>query len=411
VTAGTCRGCHARALLPVFDLGPMPLVNALCATAEQAENAERFPLDVHFCEACSLVQLGHDVPPEALFRDYTYFSSYSDTMLQHVEQLVDELAARRKLGPGQQVIEIASNDGYLLQFYRRKGIAVLGIEPARNVAQVAIEQRQIPTLTEFFGAQLAKTLAAQGTFADVLHAHNTVAHVPDLAGFLAGIAIVLRKGGIACIEVPHVVALVDSTAFDTIYHEHYSYFSLTTLERLFAHHGLLTTRVEKHAIHGGTLRVYVEHQGTGAVPDASVAQLLEEEQLWGVDRVETYRALGERARALRAGLRDLIATARAAGRRVAAYGASAKGCVALNYAGLSGNDVDFVVDRSPHKQGRFMPGVAVPIEAPTKLLEAMPELTLLTVWNLRAEVLEQQKEYQSRGGQFVVGVPRVEIVS
>jgi hypothetical protein len=216
---------------------------------------------------------------------------------------------------------------------------------------------------------------------------------------------------VACIEVPHVVSLVDDTAFDTIYHEHYSYFSLTTLQRLFAKHALVVTRVEKHAIHGGTLRVYVEPLANATPVDASVSQLLEQEKDWGVDRVETYRALGERANALRESLRQLVKRARAEGHHMAAYGASAKGCVALNYAGLSGQDLDFVVDRSPHKQGHYMPGVALPIEPPEKLLQSMPELTLLTVWNLKDEVLKQQREYQQRGGRFVVGVPRVEVVT
>jgi len=405
-----CRGCGGRDLSLVLDLGTMPLVNALSADQQVALAAPRFPLALVFCGGCSLVQLSHDVAPEALFTDYTYFSSYSDTMLRHVELLASELTSRRALSASSLVVEIASNDGYLLQYYKRAGIPVLGIEPARNVARVAIEQRHIPTIVDFFGEGLATSLSHHGILADVVHAHNTLAHTPHLAGFIRGLAKILAADGVACIEVPHVVSLVESSAFDTIYHEHYSYFSLTTIERLFAAAGLVVTSVERHSIHGGSLRVYARRAGRGVRPDASVARLCAEERAWGVDDPETYRALGERAIAMREGLRELVRSARARGKPIAAYGASAKGCVTLNFAQLGADDVTFVVDKSPHKQGRFVPGTGMPILAPEQLLTSMPELTLLTTWNLREEILAQQSEYRRLGGRFVVPVPNVEVL-
>ncbi len=404
------RGCGSHDLSLVLDLGQMPLVNALSADQGVAIAAPRFPLALVFCGGCSLVQLSHDVAPEALFSDYTYFSSYSETMLRHVERLTEELTAKRALDKNSLVVEIASNDGYLLQYYRAKGVPVLGIEPAHNVARVAIEQRQIPTIVEFFGVELAMRLGCHGVLADVVHAHNTLAHTPHLAGFIHGLGKILRPEGVVCIEVPHVVSLVESSAFDTIYHEHYSYFSLTTIERLFAAEGLTVTRVEKHAIHGGSLRVYARLSARGVRADASVAKLRAEEAAWGVDNPDTYRALAERAVAMRDGLRKLVKNARRRGKPIAAYGASAKGCVTLNFAQLGADDVAFVVDKSPHKQGRFVPGSGVPILAPEELVASMPELTLLTTWNLREEILAQQSEYRRRGGRFVVPVPHVEVL-
>jgi 2-polyprenyl-3-methyl-5-hydroxy-6-metoxy-1,4-benzoquinol methylase len=404
-----CRGCSSLDLTQVFALGDMPLVNALVDDAEAAREAPRYPLALQFCGDCRLVQLTHDVSPDILFSHYSYFSSVSSTMLRHCERLVADIVSERQLCPRDSIVEIASNDGYLLGFYARRGIGVLGIEPASNVAEVAVA-KGIPTLNRFFDATLARELVGAGKRADVLHAHNTLAHVPDLAGFIEGLRTLLAPRGTICIEVPHVLAMVETGAFDTIYHEHFSYFSLTTLVRLFARQGLTITRASSVDIHGGSLRVFASHSCEAPRIESSVAALLDEERRSGVHEAETYRALGARSDQLRASLASLVAEARAKGLTIAAYGASAKGCVTQNYAALSSRDISFVVDKSPHKQGRFVPGTGQPIVSPTLLAERMPDLTLLTVWNLREEVLTQEREYLARGGRFIVPVPTVEVL-
>jgi SAM-dependent methyltransferase len=404
-----CRGCSSEALTEVFSLGDMPLVNALVDDADTARAAPRYPLALQLCGDCRLVQLTHDVAPEVLFSEYTYFSSVSSTMLRHCERLVADIVSERQICPLDSIVEIASNDGYLLGFYARRGIPVLGIEPASNVAEVAVS-RGIPTLNRFFGESLARELSRAGTRADVLHAHNTLAHVPDLAGFIEGLRILLAPGGVVCIEVPHVLAMVETGAFDTIYHEHFSYFSLTTLVRLFARHGLTITRATPVDIHGGSLRIFAAHSCEAPRIEAGVGELLEVERLAGVHEAATYRALGARSELIRSSLASFVADARANGLSVAAYGASAKGCVTQNYAALSSREVSFVVDKSPHKQGRYVPGTGQLIVSPELLTERMPDLTLLTVWNLREEVLSQEREYLARGGRFVVPVPAVEVL-
>lgn len=394
----TCRGCESARLTTVLDLGDIPLVNALASSATDARAAQRFPLALRFCADCYLVQLEHDVDPGALFSHYTYFSSVSTTMVSHVKELVSEIAKAR---PVRSVVEIASNDGYLLQFYRDRGIDVLGIEPATNVAEVARE-RGIPTLNRFFSRELGVELASKGTAASVVHAHNTLAHVPDPSGFLAGIASILAHDGVACIEVPHVVPLVQRAEFDTIYHEHFSYFSLTTLVRLMGEQGLTVTDAREVSIHGGSLQIFAERSRPGLVTSRGVADILAKEEAFGVGETSTYEALGEGARRVRENLRELVAAAARDGKRVAAYGASAKGCVAQNYAALTSDDIAFVVDKSPHKQGQWVPGTGQPILSPEALLAEMPDVTLLTVWNLRDEIMKQESEYRRRGGRFVV---------
>ncbi len=393
----TCRSCAAKELELVLDLGPMPLVNALPGSAGDA--VARFPLELYFCRACTLLQIGETVPPGTLFSDYTYFSSYSETMVAHAKALATKLAAERELGESSRVVELASNDGYLLQHYRDLGVQVLGVEPAQNVADVA-RGRGIETVSEFFGEALAQRLVSERKRADVVHAHNVLAHVPDLEGFVRGIATLLKSDGIACIEVPHAIAMVDRTAFDTIYHEHLCYFSVTALSSLFERCGLELYAVEKVSIHGGSLRLFCALPYTRRVDD-SLQALLEEEAKWGVREPETYRAFARRVEALGAHVRSTVARFKAQGHRVAAYGASAKGCVLMNYAGLKAGDVDFVADVSPHKQGRFVPGTGVPICDPKRLLQDMPQHTLLFVWNIADEVLRQQAEYRRRGGEFV----------
>jgi len=402
-----CRACGGSRVPLVISLGRTPLANALLNADQLGGREDTYPLDLVFCEDCTLVQITETVPPARLFADYTYFSSFSDTMLRHAETLVERVIRERQLGGGTLVAEIASNDGYLLQFYRRAGIRVLGIEPAANVAKVA-EERGIPTVVDFFGEACARTLAARGDRADVIHANNVLAHVPDLPGFARGLATVLTRDGIAIVEVPYVKDLIDHREFDTIYHEHLSYFSLTAIHRLCASHGLAVIDVERLPIHGGSLRVTIGHAGVGA-PAAAVAQLLDEEEAGGVTRLEFYQRFADDVADLRRSLLAVLSDLRAEGKRLAAYGAAAKGSTLLNYFGIGRDYLDFVVDRSPHKQGRYMPGVHLPIDAPSRLLRDRPDFVLLLTWNFADEILEQQAEFRQGGGRFIIPVPAVRV--
>ena len=400
-----CRSCGAAGLELVLSLGRTPLANALLTREQLSQPEPLYPLDLAFCPACTLVQITQTVPPAELFADYRYFSSFSDTMLRHARSLVAGLISERQLGPQSLVVEIASNDGYLLQNYTQAAVPVLGIEPAANIAHEA-ERRGIPTVVEFFGEDLAARLAAEGKRADVIHAHNVLAHVADLNGFVEGIAILMKPGGVAVIEAPYLKDLLDHCEFDTIYHEHLCYFSLTALDHLFRRHDLLIHDVERIPIHGGSLRVTV---GKGAAQAPAVARMLAEEAAWGVDRFATYRDFGTRVGALKATLTSMLAGFKRRGDRIAAYGAAAKGSTLLNYFGIGRETLDFVVDRSPHKQGRFMPGVHLPILPPERLVEEMPDEVLLLTWNFADEILEQQRIYRQLGGRFIIPVPEVRV--
>jgi SAM-dependent methyltransferase len=390
-----------------LSLGRTPLANALLTEAELALPEPTFPLDLVRCLGCTLVQITETVPPEVLFREYTYFSSFSESFLRHADALAGRLVAERRLGAGSLVLEAASNDGYLLQHYLRRGIPVLGVEPARNVAEAARRDRGVPTVCEFFGRDLARALRDEGRRVDVLHAHNVLAHVPDLDGFVAGIALLLADEGVAVIEVPYVKDMMDRCEFDTIYHEHLCYFSLTALTPLFVRHGLVVREVERLSVHGGSLRLFAAR---GGAPGPSVVRLLEEERAWGVGAAAIYQGFGRKVQALRAALRALLRELKRAGHRVAGYGAAAKGATLLNVVGIGRDILDFVADRSPHKQGRYLPGVHVPIRPPEALLQENPSHVLLLAWNLAEEVLAQQAEYRGRGGRFVIPVPDVRVV-
>jgi SAM-dependent methyltransferase len=350
------------------------------------------------------LQITYTVDPEALFGEYLYFSSYSDTMLAHARTLVDRIVAQRNLGKESLAVEIASNDGYLLCNYQRLGIPVLGIEPARNIAKVAMA-KGIPTVAEFFGQALAQRLVAESRRADVIHAHNVMAHVADLNGFVTGIQTLLAPGGMAVVEAPYARDMIERLEFDTIYHEHLCYFSASAVDALLARHQLVLADVERVPIHGGSLRLWIAHAGSEVRP--SVAALLAEERALGMTRIDYYRDFAARVSTLRDNLVAHLRRLKADGKHVAAYGAAAKGAVLLNYAQIGGDLLDFVSDRSPHKQGRFLPGVRIPIRGPEALLKDRPDFVLLLAWNFEEEIRAQQAEYLRQGGRFIVPVPTV----
>lgn len=408
LTSFTCRSCGHADLHPVLSLGRMPLANSLLAPEDLARPEPIYLLDLVFCPLCTLVQITETLAPEALFQEYLYFSSFSDTMLRHAQTLVSRAIASRGLNQQSLVVEVGSNDGYLLQYFAASGIPVLGIEPAANVAAVAVS-RGIPTMAEFFGRDLAGGLQAQGLAADVLIANNVLAHVADLNGFVSGVARLLRDGGIAYIEVPYVKDMIDRCEFDTIYHEHLCYFSLTALQRLFHRYHLMIADVERLPVHGGSLRLHVVHADRVPAGDA-IERMLDQEAAWGVDRLEAYGSFGRRAQQIKTALVDLLVSLRQADKRLAGYGAAAKATVLLNYCGIGPALLEFVADLSPHKQGRFIPGVRLPVVPPERLMQDRPDYTLLLAWNLADEVLRQQADYRRAGGLFIVPIPDVTIV-
>ena len=404
----SCRSCGHADLMQVLNLGRVPLANALLSAEQLYDSEERFPLELYFCPQCALAQIGETVPPERLFRDYTYASSFSDTMIEHARALVETLIGRHDLGAGSLVLEVASNDGYLLQFYKARGIPVLGIEPAANIAELAIRTKGIPTLVEFFDQDLACRLAARGQSADIVHAHNVFAHVPDPNKFVAGIKQLLTSDGVAVIEAPYVRDLITKLEFDTIYHEHFSYYSLSSVEALCRRHGLMLRDVELVPIHGGSLRLFIAHAG-GPV-SLRVGELLAKERSEGLLTFDYYRNFAERVAGLKRQLLELLQRLKQQGKRIAAYGASAKGSTLMNAFGIDRRLLDFVVDRSSLKQGRFTPGNHLPILSPQTLLERRPDYVLLLTWNFAAEILAQQEEFRRCGGKFILPVPEVAVL-
>jgi hypothetical protein len=407
VTAG-CRSCGVAGLVPVLQLGDQPLANALRSADELDRPERRYPLDLALCTNCSLLQILDSVPPEELFEDYPYFSSIVEALVENARQITQRLIQEDSLGADSLAMDIASNDGYLLHHYRERGIPVLGIEPARNIAPVA-EERGIPTRCEFFGEELAEHLVDEGIRPQVVHANNVLAHVPDLNGFVAGLSRLLGDWGRGVIEVPYVKDFIDRRAFDTIYHEHHCYFSVTALGRLFERHGLDIERVERIPIHGESLRVFVRREG-GAPVEASVPALLEEEARWGVGNPEPYLAFAHEVGQIESRLKVLLGDLKHEGARIVAYGAAAKGSTLLNTFGLGSETLDFVADASPHKQGLYMPGNGLQIRPAETLLEEMPDYVLLLAWNLVDEIMRQQQQYAQRGGRFIVPIPEPEVI-
>ena len=403
-----CRSCGGTALEVFLSLGKMPLPDAFLAEEALSDPEPRYPLDVAVCPDCALVQILEEVPPEKLFvENYLYFSSFSDALLRHARDHALGLIESRRLGASRLVVELASNDGYLLKNFASAGIPVLGIDPAPEPARAA-EAAGVPTLQEFFGTDLASRLVVEGKRADVIVANNVMAHVPDLNGFVAGMAILLADDGLITVENPYVRDLVDHGEFDTIYHEHFCYFSCTSVNTLVRRHGMFLNHVEYFPdLHGGTLRWHI---GKREEPSETVHEYLAEERRRGVDTPAFYRDFAARAEAIRHDLVALLRELKEGGARLAGYGAAAKATILLNYTGIGTDLLDFIVDRNVHKHGLHMPGVHVPITGPEALLERTPDYTVILAWNFRKEIVEQQAAYAEQGGRWVVPIPEVEVV-
>jgi SAM-dependent methyltransferase len=392
----------------VADLGSSPLANSYLEPADLQRAEPFYPLCVYLCRRCFLVQLPEFETPEAIFGDYAYFSSYSTSWVEHARRYVAMASERFALGPRHRVLEIASNDGYLLRWFVERGVEVLGIEPAANVAAAAVAAG-IPTRVSFFGTETARALRAEGLAADLIVANNVLAHTPRLNDFVAGLKLALAPGGAATLEFPHLVRLIDENQFDTIYHEHFSYFSFTAVRRIFAEQELELFDVEELDTHGGSLRIYARHAGAGE-PGPRVGELLERERGKGVESLEYYASFGDRVKETKRQLLAFLIAARRDGKSVVGYGAPAKGNTLLNYCGVRTDFVDYTVDRSPHKQGRYLPGTRIPIHAPERILETRPDYVLILPWNLRQEIVSSLAEVGSWGGRFVVAIPETRVL-
>jgi SAM-dependent methyltransferase len=403
-----CRSCGAKLVTTFVDLGTSPLANAFLRSAHEQARESFYPLHAFVCDRCFLVQLAAVVTPEEIFTDYIYFSSFSDTWLNHCSRYVDMIVPRLDLSREARIVEIASNDGALLGFFRRRGFQILGVEPAANVARAAIKNG-IPTEIAFFGKNTAARI--RGTFAaDLIIANNVLAHVPDLNDFLAGLKLLLSPNGTITIEFPHVARLISERQFDTIYHEHLSYFSLLAAEPALARHGLAVFDVETLAVHGGSLRLYVCHRENGRQAETGLVSVRAAERTAGLDRLETYRNFASAPAAVRSEVLEFLTEARRAGKRVVGYAAAAKGNTLLNYCGIGGSLIEYVVDRSPHKQGLLLPGSHLLVHAPARVFETKPDYLFILAWNLREEVLNTMAKIRTWGGHFVVPIPRLEIV-
>lgn len=405
----SCRFCAAPLRATFVDLGMSPLCESYLS-AEQLNQMEPFyPLHVYVCEQCWLVQLEEFVSPEHIFTEYAYFSSYSDSWLKHASDYTDMIAERLGLGPHSHVIELASNDGYLLQYMVAKGIPALGIEPAANVARVAVE-KGVPTLVRFFGVQLARELAVKGKHADLMLGNNVLAQVPDINDFVGGMKILLKPQGVITMEFPHLMRLMEENQFDTIYHEHFSYFSWIAAERIFAAHGLTLFDVEEISTHGGSLRIYARHSEDAGKPISARAQALKRRELAaGLDTLAAYARFAEQVKETKRKLLEFLITARRAGKTVVGYGAPGKGNTLLNYCGVRSDFLDFTVDRNPYKQGKFLPGTHIPILHPDAIRTTRPDYVLILPWNFKDEIMQQVAYIGEWGGRFVVPIPEATV--
>ncbi len=407
--APLCRFCNTPVRQTFVDLGMSPLCESYLS-AEQLNQMEPFyPLYVRVCGKCFLVQLEEYVSPENIFSDYAYFSSYSDSWVAHAKTYAEQMTTRFGLNKNSLVVEVASNDGYLLQHFVAKQIPVLGIEPAANIAPVAI-QKGVPTLVKFFGTATARELLAEGKQADLLLGNNVLAQVPNLNDFVAGMKILLKPNGIITVEFPHLMRLMEENQFDTIYHEHFCYFSFLTVEKIFAAHGLTLFDVEELGTHGGSLRIYARHsEDHSKEVSVRVDELRKREESAGFARLERYHSFAEQVNETKRALLDFLIEAKRARKTVVGYGAPGKGNTLLNFCGIRGDFLAYTVDRSPHKQGKFLPGTHVPIYSPERIRETKPDYLLILPWNLKEEIIRQNGYIREWGGQFVVPIPKVRV--
>ena len=409
--AGRCRFCETPLVHSFVDLGMSPLSNAFIKPENYHAMEPFYPLHAYVCDSCFLVQLEEFESPQRIFSDYVYFSSYSESWLRHAKAYAEMMIRRFGFQAFHQVIEIASNDGYLLRNFKERGIPVLGIEPAENVAQVA-RAAGIPTQAKFFGVKTARELVASGLQADLLLGNNVLAHVPDVNDFVAGMKIALKRDGVITMEFPHLLQLMANNQFDTIYHEHFSYFSFVTVEKIFAKHGLSLFDVEELPTHGGSLRIYARHaEHDKPAESANVESLRKREIGAGMTALATYEKFSENVRDTKRKLLDFLIRAKREDKSMVGYGAPAKGNTLLNYCGIRADFLDYTVDRSPHKQGLFLPGTRIPVHAPERIRQTRPDYILILPWNIKDEIIEQMSHVREWGGKFVVPIPRVEVIA
>ena len=409
--SGICRFCRNPLRHTFVDLGMSPLCESFLRAEQLNEMEPFYPLHVYVCEQCFLVQLEEYVSPEHIFTEYAYFSSYSESWLEHARKYTEQMVARFGLHGGSLVAELASNDGYLLQNFVERQIPVLGVEPAANVAKVAIE-KQVPTIVRFFGTQLASELAREGRSADLLIGNNVLAQVPDLRDFVGGMKILLKPQGVFTLEFPHLLQLMEGNQFDTIYHEHFSYFSLLACEKIFGAHGLVLFDVEELPTHGGSLRIFGRHAKDSSRPvSPRITELRAKEDAYGLSRLECYRSFGKKVKRTKRELLQCLIRAKEAGKTIVGYGAPGKGNTLLNYCGIGPDFLDYTVDRNPYKHGRFTPGTHIPIFPPDKIRETRPDYVLILPWNLRSEIIEQTSFIREWGGQFIIPIPEATVSS
>ncbi len=406
-----CRFCNNPLEHVFVDLGVSPVSNDFLTKDALSKMEPMYPLSVYVCEKCFLVQLPAYQSADSLFRDdYVYFSSFSKSWVQHASDYVDMMCERFGYSNDSQVVELASNDGYLLQHFKAKGVPVLGVEPCANVAAAAEKEKGVPSVVKFFGVQTAKELLADGKSADLLLGNNVLAHVPDINDFVGGMKLLLKSDGVITMEFPHLMKLMDLNQFDTIYHEHYSYLSFSAVERIFSHHGLTLFDVEELGTHGGSLRIFARHTEDQSKPVTDRAiEMLNREDKAGYNSLEYYQSYQAQVEKTKRNLLTFLIEAKEQGKAVVGYGAPAKGNTLLNYCGIRTDFIDYTTDLSPHKQGLYLPGVHIPIYAPEKIMETKPDYVLILPWNLKNEIIEQMKEVRSWGGKFVTPIPVVEI--
>ena len=406
-----CRFCNATLQYTFVDLGVSPLCESYVDSAQLNRMEPFYPLHVYVCEHCFLVQLEEYVSPESIFTEYAYFSSYSDTWLQHAKEYTQMIVERFRLSGQSQVVEIASNDGYLLQYFVEKDIPAFGIEPAKNVSKVAIE-KGIQTVVEFFGTRMARELAKEGKHADLLIGNNVLAQVPDLNDFVKGMKILLKSQGVITMEFPHLMRLIEKNQFDTIYHEHFSYFSFISVEKIFASHGLTIFDVEELPTHGGSLRIYARHEeDTSKTISQRAIELRAREEKAKFNQLGPYFTFAEKVKDTKRKLLEFLISSKREGKSIAGYGAPGKGNTLLNYCGIRTDFIDYTVDRNPYKQGKFLPGTHIPIFNPEKIRQTRPDYLLILPWNFKDEIMEQMSYIREWGGRFVVPIPEVRVYS